>query len=168
MSEAKSVSLLSTIAAEVILGKIRLNPHMGEPRYLQPVRLVLMQFKRALGQEGYATLTEELRPAVHALADLVFDEVTNTSPRQKTIEKLKALPVPQRLIVENLASGLTGKLNPRNDRWMDELWETKRYIERVCTLSISNITPEEIREGFDDMVHDLVDAFYDRRATLTS
>lgn len=91
MCEAKPVSLLSIIAAEVILGKIRLTPHMGEPRYLPPVRLVLMQVKRALGQDGYTTLAEDLRPAVHALVDLIFDEVTTTSPRQQTIEKLKAL-----------------------------------------------------------------------------
>ncbi|MEI7720228.1 MAG: hypothetical protein WCI89_03410 [bacterium] len=168
MTEAKPVSLLSTIAAEVLLGKIRLSSHQGEPNYLQPVRNVLMQIKRKLGQEGFTTLSEDIRPAVHALADLIFDEVTGVSPRDKTVEKLKALPVPHRLFVENIANGLTGKLSQRNDRWMDELWSLKGYIERVCATSVSDISPEEIREGFDDMLHGIVDNFCDRRTALTS
>lgn len=168
MTETKPVSLLSTIAAEVILGKIRLSPHQGEPHYLQPVRNVLTQIRRKLGQAGFATLSDDIRPAVHALADLVFDEVAGVSPRERSIEKLKALPVPHRLFVENIANGLTGKLSQRNDRWMDELWSLKGYIERVCATSVSDISPEDIREGFDDMLHGIVDNFYDRRTALTN
>lgn len=167
-TETNSVSLMAKIAAEVALGKIRLNPYQGEPQYLQPVRLVMMQFKKAIGVDGFAALSEELRPAVHAFADLIFDEVAGVSPREKTIEKLKALPMPERLAVENMAAKLTGKLDPRDHHWMDELWEAKRYVERVATLSISGITTEDIREGFDPVVHKLVDAIYDRRATLVN
>ncbi len=39
---------------------------------------------------------------------------------------------------------MTGKLD-KHGRWTDELWEVKKYIERITSLSISGITMEEIR-----------------------
>ena len=51
---------------------------------------------------------------------------------------------------------------------MDELWSLKGYIERICITSVSGISLEEIREDFDDVLHDIVDCLYDRRAVLTS
>ncbi len=167
-SEAKPVSLTAKIAAEILLGKIRLSPHWNEPRYLQPVREVVMQLRRAVGgNEGYAALSEELQPAVHALADLLADAVAGVGS-EKTAEKLKKLPVPYRLAAEQTAAALTGKIDPRDYHWQDDLWHLKGYIDRVVSLSVSGITPEEIREGFDTIIHGGVDALFEKKGTLIS
>ncbi len=161
------VSLTSRIAAEILLGKIRLNPHQGEPPYLQPIREMVMQMRRAVGKEGFATLSQELKPAVHALADMLFDAVSGVESK-KTVEGLKKLSVPFRVAVEQTAAALTGRLDPRERHWEDTLWEMRKYFNRVVTLSVSGITPEEMRDGFDPVVHGIVDELFEKKAVAVS
>lgn len=166
-SSALLGTLSAKIAAEVILGKIRFDHFQSEPPYLLPIRKIMLQFKKALGAEEFDKLVNDLRPALHALAAMLFDEVTGVH-KTDTTERIKKLPVQHKVIVEAMVAELTGRSADRRERWDNDLYDLKRGVHQICTLSISDITPEEIRTGYDQFVHDVVDALYEQRKTLVS
>ncbi|MBM3272080.1 hypothetical protein FJY94_02230 [Candidatus Kaiserbacteria bacterium] len=155
----------STVAAEILLGKIRLR-HMREPSYLPRLREIAMQFKKSLGAEAYNGLIQSGRPAVHACVDALFDAVTGVR-REQTMERLKTLDPVYRTMVERAVASATGK-GDREGRWSDELWRTKQELKRICDLSISGLTLAEVRDGLDEFVHATIDRLYDNIVTLVN
>ena len=164
------MGISAKLAAEILLGKIRLGYHQTEPHYLQPVRTMMLQLKKATGDD-FDKMAEGVKPAMHALAAMLFDAVTGVTHKD-TISELKKLPIPHRTVIESIVAHATGKGGehdgPRAGRWADELWEIKGRIGHLCTVSVSNITPEEIREGYDAFMHAVVDQLYEHRRSLVS
>lgn len=167
VSPLVTTTLSATLLAELVLGKVRIGPHSVEPPYLQSIRTILMQYKKSLGTENYDKFIDEFKPALHALAAMLFDEVTGVH-LDDTVTRVKALPVPHRVAVEAIAAGMTGKGGDRRERWDNDLYDFKRTLQQVCTLSISNITLEDIRAGYDELLHAVVDKLYEHRKTLVS
>lgn len=162
------MGLSATLAAEMILGKIRITHHHPEPPYLQPVRNILLQYRKAVGAEDFDKFTDELKPTMHALAAMLFDEVTGVR-LPSTAEKVKALSVPHKMAIEVLVANMTGKTGGhRTGRWEDGLYTIKCALQQICALSISNITLEDVRNGYDPFLHALVDELYEHRKTLVS
>jgi len=161
-----TIGLTAKIAAEIFLGKIRLNPRQGEPSYLQDVRRVMLQLKKSLGNTNLVEFTEELRPTIHVIADLLFDEVTEIK-RPETVADLKCLSVPQRVTTESLVARLTGKTDERG-RWDDTLWRVHQSLRQMTELSVSDVTLADIRTGYHDLVHAIVDKIWDNRNTFVS
>ena len=50
-----------------------------------------------------------------------------------------------------------------NEHWQDELWEFRNFILHAVATSISGISLEEMRKGFDPVVHEMVDAIFENR-----
>lgn len=161
-------TLFGKIAGEILLGKIRPYPHASEPYYMQRVRYLMQQVKKSLGDEAFDKMTEELRPAAHAFADALFDQLTDTdSP--KTKKAFASLSIQQQFMVEHAVQALTGGLDHRGPgRWNDELWEARKRLRYMTDMSITGATLQELREGFDSFVHALVDQVWDNRKTLVS
>jgi hypothetical protein len=165
------LSLSSDITAQYLLGKIRFPGDMGEPRLLLVLRMLCNQFKSTLGEENYQKFIANLKPAMHVLADALFDNIVGIrSP--KTREGLQKLDVPLRVAVEQVVSSLTGRAEhdrgPGPGRWNDDLWIIRHHIEFICNSSISGITPQLIREGYDGFVHAVVDHLYEYRDVLVT
>lgn len=160
-----AIDVAAKITAEMLLGKIRLR-HMGEPRYLVRLREIAMQFKKSVGETAFKELVDSGRPSVHALVAALFDAVTDTH-RTETLRLLKDLHPMHRTLVEQTIMHATGKVD-RERRWNNDLWTMKQNLKSICDQSISGLTLEEIREGYDPVVHAIVDHFYDRIDTLVN
>ncbi|MBI5004477.1 hypothetical protein HZC00_05290 [Candidatus Kaiserbacteria bacterium] len=160
-----AIDVAAKISAEMLLGKIRLR-HMGEPRYLVRLREIAMQFKKSVGETAFKELVDSGRPSVHALVAALFDAVTDTH-RPATVHLLKGLHPMHRALVERTIMRATGKAD-REDRWPNELWSVKQNLKSICDQSISGLTLEEIREGYDPLIHAIVDHVYDRIDTLVN
>lgn len=159
-----TLKLSAKIAAELFLGKIRLNPRQGEPAYLPRLKQLALQLKKTLGAEGYNELAEDLRPVAHAFADALFDELTETR-RDETKQALLRLSVPHRMAVETLVATVTGKKDERK-RWPDDIWDIKQNLRLMTDLSITGVTLAEIREGYDPLIHAIIDELWENRAML--
>lgn len=154
----------AAIVAEIVTGKIRLNK--AEPSYLFGLRQRLLQVKKAIGDEAFDVfMTEAGRPAVHALADIVFDRLTEVN-RSETTEKLKTLSMPLRMMVEAWTQDATGM--KEGARWNAGLWKFKSQLRTMADLSISGITLADFREGYDEFIHAVVDEVFDRRMQFVS
>ncbi|MEK9157786.1 MAG: hypothetical protein AAB638_01220 [Patescibacteria group bacterium] len=165
--EDRGMKVSARITAEMLLGKIRINHRQSEPGYLMPLRQFAMQIKKGLGEEEIKVLSEDLLPVAHAVVDLLFDAVTDSN-RPATIEAVKKLSIPHRTTVETLVNMMTGKMTTPPGRWLDELWRTKQSLRQMTDLSISGLTLEEIREGYNPFVHAVVDELWKHRDTLVS
>ncbi len=163
---SNAVGLTARITAEFLLGKIRISSRQGEPEYLMTLRALCLQLKKSLGDEAYEGFSEDLKPVFHALADTIFDALTDTK-REATVEALKALPVPQRASVEVLVNRLTGK-SQDNHRWEPGLYRLRMMLIQMEELSISGLSLDEIREGYHDLVHGVIDELWNHRATLVT
>ncbi len=167
-------AMMAKLLGEVFVGKIRIGHRSSEPYFLTGVRHVMLQIKKSVGDEGFEQLATATTPALHALADLVFDRLTDVSGRQLTMSKLRALHVPQRLWVENVANALTGinvmtgYEDKGRGRWMDELWDIRKRLHLMSELSVTGISLAEIRESFDGFVHELVDWLVENRKMFVS
>lgn len=165
MSE-KLVKAIATVAGGLALGQIRFPDMDDEPEYLSTIRDHIDEFKLAIGgDEELTDLTEELRPAAHAFADLIADRITNYK-QPSTAEKLKKLEVPVRLAVEQLVGRLCGQDPRRDGRWAPGPWKLKRLVDAQVRLSPSSMTRQELREGYDPLLHAIVDKIYDNRHAL--
>ncbi len=158
-------SVTSRVIAEMLLGKIRFGG-MREPEYLQQLREAMLVLKKRIGDD-FDKLQEDLLPVIHVIVDMVFDAATGTAGREQTLSKLRQLSVPNRVMVEQMVAQLTGKMHA-DQKWNHGLWNLKTRLERIANLSISGVTLTEIREGYDTLVHEVVDELYKNRATLTS
>lgn len=161
-----ATDIAAKIIAEMLLGKIRLKPSMGEPKYILRLREIAMQFKKSVGETAFKELVDSGRPAAHALVAALFDAVTDMK-RQATVQGLKALHPIHRTLVEQVVRHATGRDNQQN-RWDCDLWHLRQYLKSICDQSLSNLTLEEIREGYDSLVHAIVDHVYDRIDTLVN
>ena len=162
-STEKTISLTAKILAEVLMGRVWFDSDRSEPEFVATMQTLLQQFKRIAGSTNdYDRLKEEWRPAAHSLADLLFDAVTGVQC-EKTIEGLKKLSVPQRTVIENMAASMTGKGIGRSEgRWMDELWSFRKVVNQALRQSVSGITHQELRGGFDPLLHEVVDVFFNK------
>ncbi|MCC7004896.1 hypothetical protein IT397_03195 [Candidatus Nomurabacteria bacterium] len=152
------------ITAEVLLGKIRFPNHGSEPTYLFRIREIFKRFEKAVGRESLESALPEIRQMMHVFADLLFDTVTGIkSP--KTIEGLQKLPVPFRVSIEQVVNAGTGRTSP-DKRWDNTLYHFRKVLDQVVALSISGITMEEIRSGYDEMIHSIVDHICDNWKTI--
>lgn len=152
------------IAAEILLGKIRFFHGGGEPPYLFRLREIFKRFEKAVGRTSLESAMPEVREMMHALADALFDAVTGVKS-EETMTRLKKLAVPMRSTVELAANGATGRL-PRQERWNDELWHLRKSLDQIVALSISGLTMEDLRQGYDELVHSVVDHVCDKWQTL--
>ena len=160
MSEVTDFTSVSAkVATEVLLGTIRLRPDQGEPRYIYRLREILKPMEKVVGKDGLNTAQEALRPALHILADALFDAAVDIHQPQTT-EKLKRLPVPIRAAVEQIIAAMTGRKS-EDRRWHNPLWELRKKLRQIADLSISGITLEEIRQGYDPLLHQVVDRLWD-------
>ena len=147
------------ITAEVLLGKIRFPHGGGEPPYLFRLREIFRRFEKSVGRDNLENAMPEVREMMHTLADALFDAVTGVKS-EETTTRLKKLGVPMRASVEMVVSSATGKM-PRQERWNDELWHLRKTLEQIVALSISGLTMEDLRQGYDEVVHKVVDNLCD-------
>lgn len=166
LKTTSSIGLTAKITAEMLLGKIRLSSRQREPSYLMGIRGLALQLKKSLGDEAYEGFSDNLKPVFHVMADAIFDEVTDIK-RTETVEALKDLPIPQRLFVEAIVNRLTGKTDEHH-RWDDDLHRLRMSLRQMADLSISGITLLEIREGYNELLHSIIDELWKHRATLVS
>ncbi len=146
------------ITAEVLLGKIRFS-HGGEPSYLFPLREVFMRFEKSVGRDSLESALPEIRDMMHATADALADAVTGVKSKE-TQERLRGLRFPNRAIVEIVANRMTGKTSP-DRRWNDSLYRIRKGLDQVVALSVSGLTMEELRAGYDEFLHAVVDHLCD-------
>jgi hypothetical protein len=161
------ITLSSRIAAEALLGKVRFPGQTAEPRFLQPLRMLLLMYKRTLGAENYDKFVVEMKPALHVLGDALFDELTGVR-QSKTTEAIAKLPIPLRVGVEQIVAHATGKHERGHGRWEGGLWEFKSMIDSVVNTSVSGITPRDIREGYDTFMHEVIEQIYEQRDALVN
>lgn len=147
------------ITAEVLLGKIRFPRGGGEPPYLFRLREIFKRFEKSVGRDNLESAIPEVREMMHALADTLFDAVTGIKS-EETLTRLKKLSVPCRTSVEMVVSSATGKL-PRQERWNDELFHLRKTLDQIVALSVSGLTMEDLRQGYDEVVHKVVDNLCD-------
>ncbi|HUO50475.1 MAG TPA: hypothetical protein VMU25_02855 [Candidatus Paceibacterota bacterium] len=153
-------ALTANLTAELLLGKIRLNPHHGEPRYLHGLRRVLMPISKSLGYDGLNMLVAHGKTPVHVAVAMIADKVVGFQ-HPKTLEQLKSLATPHRVAVEKVVSSVTGG-NSRDTHWPEELWAMKKMVTEIVDTSPSGLTAEDIRLGYDDLIHAVVDALLER------
>jgi hypothetical protein len=161
---SKLANVSARITAEVLLGKIRF-PHGGsEPPYLFRLREIFKRFEKSVGREDLESAIPEVREMMHALADALFDTVTGIKS-EETTERLKRLTVPMRSSVEIAVANATGKLT-KHERWVEELWHLRKMLDQIVALSISGLTMEDLRQGYDEFVHKVVDNLCDNWKTI--
>lgn len=160
-----TTKVTARIAAEMILGKIRLGHNQPEPTYLTSLRMNLGQMKRIVGDD-FDPWLEENKKLFHVMIDLIFDKLADIE-RPETIEGLKSLPIPQRTSVELIASKLCGGEGPHH-RWQSDLWATRQSLGNIVATSISGLTKKDIREGYHELVHAIIDELWAQRSALTS
>lgn len=163
--EFNLTSVTAKLTAEMLVGRIsfdRNNP--GKSELADEFRPILIKFRKALGVETMEEFVRTSRPALHALVDAFFDAVTGIE-RNETAEAIKRLPTPQRTAIELLAARATGKMEGMT-RWSNPLWSLKQRIGWICRVSLSGITPQEIRDGYHDLVHQVVDLLCDDWKTV--
>ncbi|MFA6797632.1 MAG: hypothetical protein WCR40_02925 [Candidatus Paceibacterota bacterium] len=163
MQTSAIVSVQSKIAAEMLLGKIRLPNRGGEPSYLPRLRECCKRVEKTVGREAVGECIPEVRAMMHAIADGMFDAVTGVK-LDKTIQGIKALNVTQRIAVEMILSQATGKSSDK--RWDDTLYHIRKIVDQIVTTSISGLTVEEVRDGYDPFIHTVVDHLCDNWKTL--
>jgi hypothetical protein len=161
---ADLLQVQAAIAADMLLGKLRLRPGRGEPPYVQSLRELLKKLDRSQGKDSLDALAPAVRQYFHCLVDALADRVTGVE-QESTVDKVKALPIEYRLGVESMIAGLTGA-NTRDKRWNSEIYSIKKYVEDIVLVSISDITAAEIRQGFDPLIHAVVDKICDNWRTL--
>ncbi len=164
-TEFNLTSVTAKLTAEMLIGRIsfdRSNP--GKSEFAEEFRPILIQFRKALGMETMEEFVKTSRPALHALVDAFFDAVTGIE-RNETAEAIKRLPMSQRTVVEILAARATGKMEGVT-RWASPLWALKQRIGWICRVSLSGITEQEIRGGYHDLVHQVVDRLCDDWKTV--
>ncbi len=158
------VSVSAAIAAGFILGKIRLTPDHHEPPYLYPIRSLLKQMEKHIGKDKLGALLKANRPFVHAVVDGLFDRVTGRD-RQETKAKISALSGESRMIAESIIAEMTGKSRRNRDvcnpQWNDHLYGLKQRLEHISSVSMSNLTTEDIRKGYDPLIHAVIDIVCD-------
>lgn len=156
---SKLANVSARITAEVLLGKIRFPHGGGEPPYLFRLREIFKRFEKSVGRDDLESAIPEVREMMHALADTLFDAVTGVKS-EETMARLKKLSVPCRTSVEMVVSSATGKM-PRQERWNDELWRLRKMLDQIVALSVSGLTMEDLRQGYDEVVHKVVDNLCD-------
>lgn len=107
-----------------------------------------------------------MRPAHHAAIALLADKVVGFDHSQ-TVARLKELPILLRTTVELIVRKATGGDEGR-EHWPHALWRIREMVASAITMSPSGLTAADIRLGYDDYLHAVVDAVYDRWETLIS
>ena len=119
--------------------------------------------EKTVGREAVGECIPEIRSMMHAIADGMFDAVTGVK-LDKTIQGIKTLNVTQRIVVEMILLQATGKATDK--RWDDTLYHIRKIVDQIVTTSISGLTAEEIRNGYNTFVHAVVDHLCDNWKTL--
>lgn len=160
IAKTDTTSITSKLMAEMLLGRIywdRDNP--GKSPVMDELRPVLIQIRKALGMETMEELVKSSRPVLHAFVDACFDAVTGIE-QESTGRAIKALPIPQRTAIEAVIARVTAKAEGHK-MWHPTLWTLKKRISWICAVSLSGITAQEIRTGYNDLVHQIIDRLCD-------
>lgn len=153
------------IMVDALLGRFRFNVDSDEFEIKKEIRPVLIQLHKQLGLETMEQLVTQARPVLHALADACFDAVVGIES-DETKAAILRLPVPQRTVLEAVVIQMTGKSDARGGHWAPFLWHSKNRIDKLCRLSLTNLTKEEIRTGYNEMMHLMIDKLCDEWRTL--
>lgn len=155
-SGANSTKVSARIITDCIINMAMQGPQSD---LIPKIRQVYRVLHKRAGAE-FPAMLESSREAHHALADAVFDLVTNQN-RPETKERLRALPLPQRVLIESALEAMTGRLGrAEGGRWSQELWDIKTGLARLCDYSYSDVELKDIREGYHELVHAVVDELY--------